>query len=228
MEDDKVIVTPAVTPNPDAVKAELIKLERFDDYGQIIRLSEAMFRSGMIPASIPTPQALAVVMLYGQELGCKPFTSIQQIHLIQGKPAPSVHLVAAQLQRRGIEWKLVADMEPIYNDKGAVVDLVTKIEFYKWNEKFGIITNTIPFYWVADGLPIATVPKTGELKDNWKNYQRVMMRNRCLVIGARFVDPSALMGYEVAEIADFAGGEVFYDNEGNPTKINGNDIQSFE
>lgn len=54
--------------------------------GELWRLSEMFFQSGMMPSSFRTPQAVAVAIQMGLEVGLQPMQACQNIAVINGRP----------------------------------------------------------------------------------------------------------------------------------------------
>jgi len=194
--------------NKLAVKEERVaKFNDFNDIGDMMGFAETLIKSKMLPPAYNTPEKVVAAVTQGKELGFDPMTSLSNLHVIQGKPTLSVHAIAALLARAGIVWKIVKDCESIEKD-GKVVDKITTIRFLKkWHGE--TIENDISFTWKeaqAQGLTV---------KDNWKRMPQIMLRNRALAIGARFVAPDALLGiYETTEMAEVMKVEHTVDAEG--------------
>lgn len=179
-----------------------VKFSHFENTDQALAFAEVLINSKLVPPSLKTPEAVVAVILQGRELGFGPVTSVNNINNIQGKPTLSIHAMTAKISQAGIVYQVIKDFEDITAIKDGeekIVDRVTVIRFFKkWNGQ--IITNDISYHW-------SEAAKSGyTTKDNWQKMPRIMLRNRCLAIGARFVCPEAILGlYETAELADAKG-----------------------
>ena len=76
-----------------------------------------VIESGFLPTSIDTPEQVITIVQHGQELGLSPMISLQNIHVIAGKPVISSSMIGALLKRHGIEWIIPEDFAKI--DDGA-------------------------------------------------------------------------------------------------------------
>jgi hypothetical protein len=186
--------------------SQLAKLDNFRSIDDIIPYAQHLIDSGFLPPALDTPQKVATVVMQGRELGFGAMASVTHIFPIGGKPALSVHAVAALLKMRGIKYALVEDYVPYYANgtskastaEDKPVQYKTTIEFYEMMGK-KVITNPVSFS--------TTEAQRMELLDKptWKKMPKIMLRNRCLAIGARFVAPDAFVSgatYTVDEVAD--------------------------
>ena len=200
-------------------QTEIAKFNDFHDVGEMLKFAKVLIDSKLVPVSLTSPESVITIITLGKELGFEAVTSLSNIHNIQGKPTLGVHAIAALLKRRGIKYKLTDDYVYIRKDGG--IDTIKK-EGIEYTD----IKTTITFYEKFDENHIEETPfsfyyseaKKMELlkKDNWKKMPRIMLRNRCLVLGARFVAPEAMLGmYEVSEVADFSDVDIILDEEGN-------------
>lgn len=179
------------------------KIDNFNSMEEMLQTAEKLIKSNFLPRALNTPEKAVAVILSGRELGFKAMAAIRNVHVIQGQTALSVHAIGALLKSAGIKYELIEDCIKIdadgnpTDDPKAVKDIRTTIRFY---EKFGneVIKNDMSFRYSEakqQGL---------DGKDNWQRMLRIMMRNRCLAIGARFVAPDAFLGmYTADEMADF-------------------------
>lgn len=168
-------------------------------------IAEQTMSSGLTPRGVNTVEKVMTILLTGRELGFTPMISLNNIHVIEGKPTVGVHLVAAMLKRAGVDWKTVKDYEPIIKkvkqadgtEKEGASDYVTTIRFYRKGSHGGIMEEDVSFSF-RDAQTAGLLGKS-----NWKGYPKSMTWNRCLVLGARRVAPDALLGmYETSELAD--------------------------
>src|SRR5688572_8665775 len=57
-------------------------------------------RSGLLPASIKTPEAAAIVAMKGQEMGLPMMAAFESIHVIQGRPSMATEAMLALAYER--------------------------------------------------------------------------------------------------------------------------------
>lgn len=198
-----------------AAEHQITKFDKFDSVDEMMKFAQKLIDGKLIPHSLKTPEAVVSVIVQGRELGFEAMTALSNIHNIQGKPALGIHAIGALLRRHGIKYELTEDYVYVLPDGSATkvkpekfVNMRTTITFY---ERFGdkIISTPLSFH-------LSEAKNMGLLeKDNWKKMMRIMMRNRCLAIGARFVAPEAMMGmYEVSEMAEIQNQEIEVDENG--------------
>lgn len=69
------------------------ELAALREYGEIV------FKSGMVPAYIKSPEATIVVMRYGHQLGIDEFTALQNMFVVGGKPSAFASLLHSLILR---------------------------------------------------------------------------------------------------------------------------------
>lgn len=182
-------------------ESQITKFDDFSSVEQMIGFAETLIKGKLLPTAYKTPESVVTAITQGKELGFKALTAINNIHIIENKATLSVHAIMALLKKADIRYEIVKDYEPVYkkdkegNEKK--IDVVTSIRFLeKWNDR--IIENVVSF-----SMKEAASQGLTE-KSNWVKMPKIMLRNRCLAIGARLVAPDALMGlYETSEAAEF-------------------------
>ncbi len=220
-EFEEVIPDPKEVVNPTGIalnvskEGQLAKLDEFKTVGEMLQYAEVLCKSGLIPASVRSPEKVVAIVMQGKELGLGAMTSLNNLHNIKGKVVLSVHAIGGLIRSRGIKYQIIRDFEEYnkLNEKGEIVH-TTKITTIRFFEKFHdkIIQNDISYTW-AEAMAQGLV-------DNWIKMPKIMLRNRCLSIGARFAAPEAMLGvYEYSEIADAENIDVNLDETGNPIQI---------
>lgn len=203
-----------MSENKELVKSGENKLTKFDEFNNIeemLQLADHLIQSGLIPNSLNTPEKVVAIIQQGKELGFKAMTSLNNLHNIQGKVVLSIHAIAALLKQSNVRYTIIKDCEPIKDKDGKNVNYITTIEFLEsWEGQ--IIKNQISY-------TLKEASKAGlATKENWQKMMPIMLRTRCLAIGARFVAPHALLGlYEAAEFADFKDISYEVNEEGEVT-----------
>ena len=99
MGDEKGVT--ALVPRQDAGS----EIDRYAfepiDWTSAARAAEALFRSGILPASIKTPQAALALVVQGRELGLTMMQAIRGIYVVDGRPSISAQMMIALVQRSG-------------------------------------------------------------------------------------------------------------------------------
>lgn len=200
-------------------EGKLARLDEFKTVGDMLNYAEVLIRSNLVPKTLTRPEQVVTVIQQGRELGFGAITSLNNIHNIKNKATLSVHAIGALLKKAGIKYKIIKDYEDYISYSDTEKDANnnpkilgrTKITTIRFYEKFGntVIENDMSYTWGE-----ATVAGL-VTKDNWIKMPKIMLRNRCLAIGARFVAPDALLGmYETSELAEVEGVDLKLDDEG--------------
>lgn len=196
------------------ISADIVKFQQFTNVNEQLAYAELLIQSGLVP--FKKPEQVVMIANLGKALGVSFDVACQNVNNIQGKPALSVHLMAALAKRAGVDWEMIKDCEKVYDDTGKAIDIITSIKFYRFNPKLNrVVENVLSFTW-NDAV------KAGySTKDNWKTKTKNMLRARCLSEGFRFVCPDVLMGvfYEQGEMADAFNKVYEIDDEGNAINI---------
>ena len=210
---------------------ETTQVAKFDDFknvNEMMDFAAVMIKSKLVPVSLKQPEQVVAIVTQGKELGFGPATALNNLHNVEGRVTLSVHAISALVRSKGIKYKLIEDAFYVRADgtadpvkimemdettkqmvpKYKYTDMRTTIRFY---EPFGnsLLENDFSFYWseaASQGLTD---------KSNWKKMPKIMLRTRCLALGARFAAPEALMGhYETTEWADVKGIDVDVTDDG--------------
>jgi len=164
-----------------------------DEQNQMLEQAGTWIKSGLLPASVKTPEQAVVIALKGKELGLTPMASFELIDVIMGKPALKPKGMAGMVRKGGVKYQTIKDFEPIFNEEGKKVDMETVIRFYR----DGLEENVRYTYMDAQTLGLTS-------KDNWKKQPGVMMYWRCFSKGANRVCPDLIGGlYTTEELSSF-------------------------
>jgi len=157
------------------------------------RMARLLVASGYFDAKgAPEVQIaqLATKILAGRELGYGPYTAVQGIHIIQGKPQVSANLMAAAVKAH-----------PRYDYRvRKMTDDEVAIEFFENKEKIGIST-----FSAADARRAGT--------QNVQKFPRNMLFARALSNGVRWYTPDVFFGnsvYVEGEIGEVETEQVAY------------------
>jgi hypothetical protein len=140
----------------------------------------AAFASGFLQAQGTGEEAkktaVATAMMkiqYGAEVGVGPMSAIQNIHVIQGRPAMAANLMAALVKGSGkYRYKMLQHTEK-----------ACSLEFYEKVGSAWDIAGTSTFT-IEDAANAGLT--TGSNKHSWKKYPRNMLFARAMSNGARW------------------------------------------
>lgn len=167
-----------------------------NSYDDLESTAKAMVASGYFSDSAKTSQAIVKIMA-GREVGIGPFTSMNGIHIIQGKPAFGANIMAAKVKASGkYNYRVIE-----HNDK------VCSIDFYElFNGKWEKAGNSI--FTAEDAKKAGT--------KNMDKYARNMLFARAMSNGVKWYCPDVMNGNTVYTPEEL-GAEV--DGDGNVIDI---------
>lgn len=151
---------------------------------EALDLAKTFVRSGLMPRSLGTPEAVFVAIATGRELGLSALQAVRSIHVIEGKPALSSTLIVA-LCKRSPEcryFRLVESTDDVatYETHRAGEPGPTRLSFTMAQARAAGVAG----------------------KDNWRKFPAAMLRARCETALARAVYPDLVMGlYDPEELA---------------------------
>lgn len=143
----------------------------------MVEWGESAVKSGMLPSSIKTKEAAAIIALKGREMGVSFMTAVAHLNVIGGKPAMSAELMQAQAKKNLPGLQIV----PV-----AVSKTHAEVKF-KRPEKGSD--------WFHSSFTMEDA-KEAQLLSNpsWKKYPKAMLWSRAVTAGLRIVCPEALIG----------------------------------
>ena len=203
--------------------SSLIRVDAIDNSVEsMLAFGEKLVKSGLTPMKKAEDVMAAILM--GKELGFAPMVSVNNIYSIQGRASVGIHIITGLLLKAGIIYDFIEDYVPLYRykDKSGKLyttdnlheanredivskeekpyDVRTKIKFRRKVKQpdgtYEPLEITQSFTWtdaIAAGLTD---------KDNWKRMPKIMLRTRCLTLGARLIAPDLMLG--VSEHTEFA------------------------
>lgn len=137
-----------------------------------------------------------VKILYGAEFGISPVTSMLNIHIIEGKPSMSAHMIGGVLRKAGYDFRVTT-----------ATNEACEITFLRGTDVLG-----------SSSFTKEDASKAGLWgKANWAKFPKAMLFARCMSQGARMHCPDAFMGgiYTPDEL----GAEVEMDEAGTLLKV---------
>jgi len=158
---------------------ELVSRNNFS-LSELEKIGETMCKSGLFSDLKASSQAV-VKILAGREMGFEPFTSINGVHIIQGKPVISANLMASALKRTNKYNYTVTKHD----------DNEVSIDFFEYREGKYIKIG-------ASSFNMGEAQKAGlSSRDNWRKYPRNMLFARAMSNGIKWYCPDVLNGNTV-------------------------------
>ena len=150
----------------------------------VIQIAGMMVTSGLVPDSVKTPAAAAVIILKGLELGLMPFQSLEDVYVVNGKASLSTKLMVSLWLKRGHNYTVLErSAEKVcirFELKNGVAHELTmtiaEAQLARWDCN-----------WNRE-------KKQWDPKPTWKGMPATMLTYRCLSTGIRLYDPSVLQG----------------------------------
>ena len=165
------------------------------DYDGLVRFSIAVSKSGLAPKGIESPEAIAVAIQMGLEVGLTPMAALQNIAVINGRPSIWGDAQLAVVRATGElehfeEWfeengKRLLRNPQVFNDTTAAVCLVKRAGQPAKESSFS----------VADAKRANLWAKSGP----WTQYPTRMLMFRARSFGLRDAFGDALKGMRSAE-----------------------------
>lgn len=90
--------------NTSAQAISLAARGAVDGYREYLFLAQSMWEGKMVPDSVKTPQAAAVLMLRAAELGVPPMAAFELFYVVGNKVAIQSQMIAALIERSGKGW----------------------------------------------------------------------------------------------------------------------------
>lgn len=162
-----------------------------------IAIAKLLAKSGYFASRGDSDVAIAQlvsIIIAGEEMGMRPFTAVNSMHIISGKPALSAHAMASAIKASG---KYDYRIRTLTNE-------LCEIEFYERNSEGRFELRGVSTFSSADARAAGT--------KNMKEYPRNMLEVRALTNGFRWFCPDVFNG-NVAYLPEELGAVV--DGEGN-------------
>lgn len=147
------------------------------DWNFMVQWGAQAIKSRMLPTSITSPEAVAIIILKGRELGLSFMTSIANIYVVGGKPCMSAELIQG-LARKNLPGLI---MNIIKSD-----EKIAEIEFIRPEKGSKAFIQSFT-------IEQAIKAKLTE-KNSWIAYPAAMLWSRAVTAGLRKICPEALMG----------------------------------
>jgi hypothetical protein len=164
------------------------------DLTELKGVAQLFAASGLFADAKDMAQAFVKIMA-GREAGFGAFASMQNVHIISGKPVLSAHMMAAAVKRNPkYDYQIVE-----------LTDSVCVLEFYQDGKVAGTVRQTI------EDARKAKVTSN----QTWEKYPRNMLFARAISNGVRWYCPDAfdMPVYTPDELGAEDDSQVPYDNE---------------
>jgi len=144
---------------------------------EVTTLAEVLSKSTLLPDALKgkVPD-IVVSILAGQELGLGAMASIRGVHVVQGKPVLSADTMVALVLSSGLAEYFIC-----------IEDTETKVTYETKRRGAPAVQRAS---WTREDTKRAGL----NTKDNWRLYERQMMKARCRAILARDAYPDVLAG----------------------------------
>lgn len=209
---------------------ELKKIESNNSLEHLNSIANDIYKSGLAPDGLK-PEAIAVIIQSGKELGIPPINALRTIYVVKGRLSLGVHSIAAIIRKFGIYYETLEYFTDVLDEDGNAKGLPPNSGFVVNTNKMCKIRFYIPVpknlpnsqngYQIMDSeFTLIEAILAGVVKDNsaWVKYPRVQLWNRTFTIGAKRAAPHILAGMlETAEAADIEDVDYDVDDEGKVT-----------
>ena len=150
------------------------------DIANLLQVGDVLVKSGLLPQTIRTAEAAAVVVMKGHELGLPPMAAIEGISVVQGRAIIGAHLMLALVKRAygpGAIW-----VSETNNDHCTIsyrVPGVPQVLAYSFT--------------MADARQAGLADKP-----TWRQYPAAMLRARAISAAVKLAFPEVVGGMYVA------------------------------
>ena len=151
------------------------------EWQTVVEMARVMVPTGLLPATIKTPEQAVLVMMKGRELRVPPLHALSNIVIVGGKPACSAELMLALVYRdHGDDAVIVEESTP----------LVCRVSYKRrhWDARRAFAFS------IEDAR---TAGLAG--KGTWAQYPQAMLRARAVSAVARLAFPDSLGGMYTPE-----------------------------
>lgn len=156
---------------------------------EVVELSKGLAVSGLVPDTLRgKPNDVAVILLYGAELGLTPMQAIQGIYVVKGRPMLSAQTWGTKIRQCG--HRLVV----LESSRTQATVCITRGDDKTQHVETFTIEDAIAagLCKMQDGKVISRGARGDALP--WEAYTKTMLRNRAITHCARFACPEAAFG----------------------------------
>lgn len=170
----------------------LITRDLVNSLDELLKLSETLLKSGMLPAAVKSKEAAAAIILKGREIGMPAMESFSLINVIAGKPTIAPQGMLALIYRSHQLENL------IISDDGLVCIVTMQRKGHEPHmERFGMDDAKRMMTQETIGGEKKTIPLAD--KYNWRQMPATMRKWRAVSACARVVFPDVIAGMYTPE-----------------------------
>lgn len=177
----------ATRPHADLAIVPVGKL--LSNLEEVITLAKGLAVSSLVPDSLRgKPNDVAIILLYGCELGLPPMQAIQGIYVVEGRPMLSAQTWGTKIRQSGHKLEILSSTRT-----EATVCITRGDDKTRHVETFTLEDAVAAgLCKVIDGKVVSRSMKGKILP--WEAYTRTMLRNRAITHCARYACPEAAFG----------------------------------
>lgn len=177
----------AQRPNAELAIVPVGKL--LSNLEEVVTLAKGLAVSSLVPDSLRgKPNDVAIILLYGAELGLSPMQAIQGIYVVKGRPMLSAQTWGTKIRQCGHKLTVVNSTRT-----EATVCITRGDDKTQHIETFTIEDAVAAgLCRVVEGRVVSRSSKNDVLP--WEAYTKTMLRNRAITHCARYACPEAAFG----------------------------------
>ena len=158
-----------------------------DSMESLWRFAKMIHSAGRVPKSFQTIEQIAVAIAYGLEIGLSPLQSIHTISVINNKPSLSTEGILALAKARGLVEYCRETFKGSGEKLAAICEVKRRGETYPVISEFGVEDAKRAGLWGRSGP--------------WKQYPKIMLKNRARGFALRDAFPDVVRGLISSEEA---------------------------
>lgn len=180
-EQRAIAAVPAAPVDLTEVRAHrAVALPTMTDVRSLLEFGSVLVKSGLLPATVNSPEKAAVILLKGQELGVPPMAAMEGIAVVQGKAAVGAHLMLALVKRA--------------YGTGAIWVSESTAERCTVSYRLPGHAETLSYSYTIRDATTAGLAGSG----TWAKHPAAMLRARCISATCKMAFPEVVGGLYVA------------------------------
>jgi hypothetical protein len=183
-------MTTEVAHRPNAELALVPVGRALSNLEEVVTLAKGLAVSGLVPDALRgKPNDVAVILLYGAELGLTPMQAIQGIYVVKGRPMLSAQTWGTKIRQNGHRLVILSSTRT-----EATVCITRGDDKTQHVESFTIEDAVAAgLCEIVNGKVVSRSQFKNEVKP-WEAYTKTMLRNRAITHCARYACPEAAFG----------------------------------
>ena len=163
-----------------------------DSMDDLLKMCQVLVKSGLLPKTVKSAEAAAVIVLQAREIGIGPMTAFRGINVIYGNPTIAPWLMLALINRSGLLEDLKID-----DDGEKCTVTMKRVGRQVHTESFSMEDAKLMTTFEGEGENRKQIPLAQ--KYNWRQMPKVMRKWRAISACARVVFPDVLAGLYIPE-----------------------------